>query len=347
MIVVLREDASRRDIDHVVRRAASLRLKAHVTQEAGRTRIGLHGDMEGLEAEVFGGLPGVEEVREVTRPFHLASREFQPESSEIVVDGIAVGADELVLMAGPCSVETESRMMRIGEAVLEAGATFLRGGAFKPRSSPYSFRGLAEEGLEILARVREATGLRVVTEVMSPELVGLVADYADLMQVGARNMQNYALLDALGEAGVPVLLKRGMSSTIEEFLLSAEYILAKGNPHVILCERGIRTFEPMTRNSLDITSVPLLKELTHLPVVVDPSHATGRASLVPAAGRAAVAAGCDGLIVEVHYEPESAWSDGAQTIATDAFRNLAVDVARLAGAVGRSFAGPEAGGPPA
>lgn len=347
MIVVLREGASRRDIDHVVRRAASLRLKAHVTQEDGRTRIGLHGDMEGLETEVFGGLPGVEEVREVTRPFHLASREFQPESSEIVFDGIVVGGIGLVLMAGPCSVETENRMMRIGEAVLEAGATFLRGGAFKPRSSPYSFRGLAEEGLEILARVREETGLRVVTEVMSPELVDLVAGYADLMQVGARNMQNYALLDALGEAGVPVLLKRGMSSTIEEFLLSAEYILAKGNPHVILCERGIRTFEPMTRNSLDITSVPLLKELTHLPVVVDPSHATGRASLVPAAGRAAVAAGCDGLIVEVHYEPESAWSDGAQTITTGAFRSLAVDVGKLAGAVGRQFVVPEAGGPPA
>ncbi len=322
MIIVFDLQASRRDIDHVVRRAASLRLKTHVSQQGGRTRVGLHGDLDGLDPSVFSGLPGVQDVRTLTRPFHLASREFKDEATHVHVGDEIVGGDRLVLMAGPCSVETRDQMMRVGSMVREAGATFIRGGAFKPRSSPYSFRGLAEEGLEILAEVREATGLLVVTEVMSPEQVGLVAGYADVFQIGARNMQNYALLDAVGKAGRPVLLKRGMSSTVEELLLSAEYILSHGNPDVILCERGIRTFETMTRNTLDINSVPLLHELTHLPVVVDPSHGTGKASLVPAVSRAAVAAGADGLLIEVHHDPSNAWSDGDQSITGEAFSKL-------------------------
>jgi 3-deoxy-7-phosphoheptulonate synthase len=329
MIIVFDLDASRRDIDHVVRRAASLRLKTHVSQQGGRTRVGLHGDLNGLDPSVFSGLPGVQDVRALTRPFHLASREFKDEATHVRVGDQVIGSDALVLMAGPCSVETRGQMMRIGSEVREAGATFLRGGAFKPRSSPYSFRGLAEEGLQILAEVREATGLLVVTEVMSPDQVGLVSDYADVFQVGARNMQNYALLDAVGEAGLPVLLKRGMSSTVEELLLSAEYILSHGNPDVILCERGIRTFEPMTRNTLDINSVPLLHELTHLPVVVDPSHGTGKASLVPAVSRAAVAAGAEGLMIEVHHDPANAWSDGDQSITCEAFSRLAPELLRI------------------
>jgi 3-deoxy-7-phosphoheptulonate synthase len=329
MIIVFDLEASRRDIDHVVRRAASLRLKTHVSQQGGRTRVGLHGDLNGLDPSVFSGLPGVQDVRILTRPFHLASREFKDEATHVHVGDRVVGGDTLILMAGPCSVETRDQMMRVGSAVREAGASFIRGGAFKPRSSPYSFRGLAEEGLQILAEVREATGLLVVTEVMSPEQVGLVAGYADVFQIGARNMQNYALLDAVGRAGRPVLLKRGMSSTVEELLLSAEYILSHGNPDVILCERGIRTFETMTRNTLDINSVPLLHELTHLPVVVDPSHGTGKASLVPAVSRAAVAAGADGLLIEVHHDPANAWSDGDQSITGEAFSRLSPQLIRI------------------
>ena len=329
MIIVFDLDASRRDIDHVVRRAASLRLKTHVSQQGSRTRVGLHGDLDGLDPSVFSGLPGVQDVKTLTRPFHLASREFKDEATHVHVADQIIGGDALILMAGPCSVETRDQMMRIGSGVRKAGASFIRGGAFKPRSSPYSFRGLAEEGLQILAEVREATGLLVVTEVMSPEQVGLVASYADVFQIGARNMQNYALLDAVGEAGLPVLLKRGMSSTVEELLLSAEYILSHGNPNVILCERGIRTFETMTRNTLDINSVPLLHELTHLPVVVDPSHGTGKASLVPAVSRAAVAAGADGLLIEVHHDPANAWSDGDQSITGEAFSRLTPQLIRI------------------
>ena len=340
MIIVFDLDASRRDIDHVVRRASSLHLKTHVSQQGGRTRVGLHGDLNGLDSSVFSGLPGVQDVRTLTRPFHLASREFKEEPTRVCVGEQVIGNGTLVLMAGPCSVETRDQMMRIGSEVREAGASFIRGGAFKPRSSPYSFRGLAEEGLQILAEVREATGLLVVTEVMSPEQVELVAGYADVFQIGARNMQNYALLDAVGRAGRPVLLKRGLSSTVEEFLLSAEYILSHGNPDVILCERGIRTFETMTRNTLDINSVPLLQELSHLPVVVDPSHGTGKASLVPAVSRAAIAAGADGLLIEVHHDPANAWSDGDQSITGDAFSMLVPQLE----AIQQALLGTEPGG---
>lgn len=340
MIIVLRAGTARSDIHYVVRRAVSLGLKPHVSEWEGKTRIGLTGDLNGIEPSVFTGLRGVEEIRQMTQPFALASREFRSEATTVSVGDQVIGGDALVLMAGPCSVETRERMLRIGHAVRDAGATFLRGGAFKPRSSPYSFRGLAREGLEILAEVRDQTGLMVVTEVMSPEQVELVAGFADLLQIGARNMQNYSLLDAVGAAAKPVLLKRGMMSTVQEFLLSAEYILAQGNPNVVLCERGIRTFEPTTRNSLDINSVPVLRELTHLPIMVDPSHATGKASLVPAVGRAAVAAGADGLLVEVHHAPGSAWSDGYQTITVEEFRTLSEELRRIAEALGRTVAAP-------
>jgi 3-deoxy-7-phosphoheptulonate synthase len=250
---------------------------------------------------------------------------------------IEIGAEQVVVMAGPCSVETLDRLLITARAVKAAGAQFLRGGAFKPRSSPYAFRGLAEKGLEMLAEARRETGLLIVTEVLSSEHLPLVTRYTDVIQIGARNMQNYSLLDAIGETHMPVLLKRGMSSTIEEFLLSAEYILSHGSPNVMLCERGIRTFETATRNSLDINSVPLLKELSHLPVIVDPSHATGKASLVKAVSRAAVAAGADGLIIEVHHDPDTAWSDGFQSLTPAQFVDVMQAIEPVAGAVGRTL----------
>jgi len=273
----------------------------------------------------------------VTRPFKRASRDFHPQDTLVTVGGTVVGGDEIVLIAGPCAVESQEQMSKIGQAVKEAGAQMIRGGAFKPRTSPYSFQGLGEEGLKILARVREETGLPIVTEVMEPDLVPLVTSYADVVQVGARNMQNFALLHAVGEAHRPVLLKRGMMSTMEELLMAAEYILSHGNDQVILCERGIRTFETYTRNTLDINAVPLLKQLTHLPVIVDPSHGTGKWELVEPVSRAAIAAGADGLIVEVHTDPSQAVSDGAQSLKPDTFRALIESVRKIAAAVGRQM----------
>jgi 3-deoxy-7-phosphoheptulonate synthase len=336
MVMILKPEATRRDIDYVIRRAANLGLRTHVSEQNGQTFIGLLGDLGDLDISALAGLPGVEQVRSMKRPFHLASRDLRPESTTVNVYGAVVGGERLAMMAGPCSVETLDRVLETARAAKDAGAQFLRGGAFKPRSSPYSFRGLAQEGLEILAEARRETGLAVVTEVLAPEQIPLVARYADVFQIGARNMQNYMLLDAVGETGMPVLLKRGMSSTIEEFLLSAEYILSHGNPNVILCERGIRTFETSTRNSLDINAIPVLKELTHLPVLVDPSHATGKASLVAAVSRAAIAAGADGLLIEVHHDPESAWSDGFQTLSAREFTDLMTGLEPIARAVGRS-----------
>jgi 3-deoxy-7-phosphoheptulonate synthase len=277
--------------------------------------------LESLEA-----MPGVESAVRISAPYKFVSREFKRERTQIRVDGATVGADEFIVMAGPCSVESEKQIMETAEAVAAAGARILRGGAFKPRTSPYDFQGLELEGLRLLAKAREATGLSIVTEVMSEHEVARVAEYADIMQVGARNMQNYALLKALGKCAKPVLLKRGMSSTIKELLMSAEYITAHGNPNVMLCERGIRTFETETRNTCDITAVAVLNELTHLPVILDPSHATGKRSLVPSLARAAVAIGADGLIVEVHPCPEKAFSDGAQSLTFDGFRAMMRDL---------------------
>jgi 3-deoxy-7-phosphoheptulonate synthase len=286
-------------------------------------------------------LPGVAEVVPVSRPFKLASREVIPEDTVVHVNGVAVGgASGLAVMAGPCSVESRDQTLATARAVRAAGATILRGGAFKPRSSPYAFRGLGVDGLELLAEARAETGLAIVTEVLTPGDVDAVARVADCLQIGARNMQNYALLDAVGEQSKPVLLKRGMSATIEEFLLSAEYVLARGNRNVILCERGIRTFEKYTRNTFDVNAIPLLKRLTHLPVVADPSHGTGKWYLVAPVALAAVAAGADGLLIEVHPSPDHALSDGFQSLTFDNFAALMLKVAAVASAVGRSVGGP-------
>jgi 3-deoxy-7-phosphoheptulonate synthase len=283
-------------------------------------------------------LPGVDRVVPISRPYKLASREFRPEDSVFPLDGVQVGDDGIVIIAGPCSVENRTQLLETAHAVREAGAHALRGGAFKPRTSPYSFQGLGEDGLELLAEARQVTGLPIVTEVMTPEQISLVARYADVLQVGARNMQNYALLHAVGESQQSVLLKRGMMASIEELLMAAEYILSHGNRRVMLCERGIRTFEDATRNTTDINAVPVLKALTHLPVVLDPSHSTGHWQYVNAIARAGIAAGADGLIVEVHPHPELALSDGGQSLKPERFVELVTQVKNIAQAVGRSLA---------
>ena len=323
MIISMRPHATREQIEHVCDRIREFGHKVHSIEGEERVVIGVVGlgdvtaCLESLEAT-----PGVESAVRITAPYKFVSREFKKEHSPVPVNGLDVGADEFVVIAGPCSVESEKQIMETAEGVAAAGARLLRGGAFKPRTSPYDFQGLELEGLRLLRKAREATGLAIVTEVMSDRDVELVAEYADCVQVGARNMQNFALLKSLGACGRPVLLKRGMSSTIRELLMSAEYVVAHGNPQVILCERGIRTFETATRNTCDIGAVPVLNELTHLPVIVDPSHAAGKRSLVPALSRAAVAAGADGLIVEVHPCPEKAVSDGAQSLTLADFGEL-------------------------
>ena len=320
MIISMRPHATREEIDYVCERIRDFGYKVHSIEGEERVVIGVIGVgdvtacLESLEAT-----PGVEKAVRISAPYKFVSKEFKQERSRIRVNGSEIGGDEFVVMAGPCSVENEKQILETAEAVAAAGAKVLRGGAFKPRTSPYDFQGLALEGLRLLAKARDATGLAIVTEIMSEADVDTVAEYADIMQVGARNMQNFALLKALGKCSRPVLLKRGMSSTIKELLMSAEYITAHGNPNVILCERGIRTFETATRNTCDIAAVPVLSELTHLPVILDPSHATGKRSLVPALSRAAVAIGADGLIVEVHPRPEKAMSDGAQSLRTEQF----------------------------
>ncbi len=324
----MRPHATRQEIEHVCERIREFGYKVHSIEGEERVVIGVVGVgdvtacLESLEAT-----PGVESAVRISAPYKFVSREFKKDHSSIKVNGIEIGGDEFVVMAGPCSVENERQIMETAEAVAQAGAKMLRGGAFKPRTSPYDFQGLERDGLKLLRKAREATGLAVITEIMSDRDVELVAEYADCMQVGARNMQNFALLKSLGGCGRPVLLKRGMSSTIKELLMSAEYIVAHGNPNVILCERGIRTFETATRNTCDIAAVPVLNELTHLPVILDPSHATGKRSLVPALARAGVAIGADGLIVEVHPCPEKAVSDGAQSLTLDGFRGMMRDLA--------------------
>ena len=337
MLIKMRPDATPEDIEYILGRVRSLGLATHVSEDHGQTVIGLLGDLRAVSEGALSGLRGVEQLLPLRAPFRLASREFRPENRTITIDGVTFGGSQIVVMAGPCSVESRDQLMRTAWAVKQAGASVLRGGAFKARTSPYSFRGLGEEGLKLLAEARRATGLLVVTEVMSPEQVSLVARYADVLQIGARNMQNFELLDAVGRARRPVLLKRGMMSTIEELLLSSEYILSNGNTDVILCERGIRTFETYTRNTLDIGAIPLLKELSHLPVIADPSHATGKASLVAAVSRAAIAAGADGLLIEVHPDPAAALSDGPQSITPQQFDRLMQSARQIAQAVGRTI----------
>ena len=328
MIISMRPHATRQEIEHVCERIREFGYKVHSIEGEERVVIGVVGMgdvtacLESLEAT-----PGVESAVRISAPYKFVSREFKKEHSAIRVNGVEVGGGEFIVMAGPCSVESERQIMESAEAVAAAGARVLRGGAFKPRTSPYDFQGMELEGLKLLRKAREATGLAIITEVMSDRDVELVAEYADCMQVGARNMQNFALLKSLGSCGRPVLLKRGMSSTIKELLMSAEYIVAHGNPNVILCERGIRTFETATRNTCDIAAIPVLNELTHLPVILDPSHATGKRSLVPAVARAGVAVGADGLIIEVHPCPEKAVSDGAQSLTVPGFREMMRDLA--------------------
>jgi len=337
MIVIMRMGASPEEIQNVVDRVSDLGFRTHLSQGEERTIIGVIGDERPVDKDSLARMQGVERIVPILRPFKLASRDFQPHDTLIDISGHTVGGKRLTIIAGPCAVESREQILETAQVVKEAGAHMLRGGAFKPRTSPYSFQGLGEDALAHLAEAREMTGLPVVTEVMAPDQIPLVTKYADVLQIGTRNMQNYALLHAVGEAGFPVLLKRGMMSTIEELLMSAEYILSHGNRKVMLCERGIRTFETYTRNTLDINAVPVLKELTHLPVIVDPSHATGKWNLVSSVSRAAVAAGADGLIVEVHPHPEKALSDGGQSLRSARFAELMTQLIRVAEAVGRTL----------
>ena len=336
MIIVMKSRASQEQVSGVVKRIETLGYRAHLSQGEETTIIGVIGDDRPIDRTQFEVLDGVEKTVPILKPFKLASRDMRPADTLIPLNNLQAGGSQIVIIAGPCSVESRSQILESAQAVKEAGATALRGGAFKPRTSPYSFQGMGEEGLQLLAEAREATGLPVVTEAMSPEQILLVEKYADVIQIGARNMQNYTLLNAAGESRKPVLLKRGMMSTIEELLMSAEYILAKGNSQIMLCERGIRTFEKYTRNTTDINAVPVLKQMTHLPVILDPSHGTGKWEYVSAIAKAGVAAGADGLIVEVHPNPAEAMSDGAQSLKPEKFAQLVREVRRVAEAVGRT-----------
>ncbi len=335
MIVVMSINASTSDISHVIARIRSMGYEIHLSEGKERTIIGVIGKGHPINREQIALLPGVQEVMPVSHPYKIASREYHPDDTLVPLNGIQIGGEELAIIAGPCAVEGRTEILEIAHAIREAGATALRGGAFKPRTSPYAFQGLGEEGLRYLAEAREATGLPIVTEVMDPALVPLVCEYADVLQLGARNMQNYALLHAVGESQHPVLLKRGMSSTIEELLMAAEYILSHGNMRVMLCERGIRTFETATRNTFDINAIPVLKQASHLPVIADPSHGVGKWEYVESVSMAAIAAGADGVILEVHQDPETAMSDGRQSLKPERFAALVTKVKQLAPVVNR------------
>jgi 3-deoxy-7-phosphoheptulonate synthase len=335
MLIVMKPHATQAEIEAVVERIRSLGLTPHPIPGAQRVAIGITGNKGPLEPDVFEVLPGVADAIRVSQPFKLVSREVKEEDSVIDVGGVPLGGGALTVIAGPCSVESREQLLEAAHAVKKAGARFLRGGAYKPRTSPYEFQGLAEEGLKLLALAREETGLKVVTEVMDVETLPMVSHYADVLQIGARNMQNFSLLKQLGTLRKPILLKRGPSATIKEWLMAAEYIVSRGNYQVALCERGIRTFETMTRNTLDLNAVPILKSLTHLPVIVDPSHGIGLRAHVPAMARAGIAAGADGIIVEVHPHPEKALSDGQQSLTPSEFDELMRQVRVIAGAIGR------------
>ncbi|MDQ7784452.1 MAG: 3-deoxy-7-phosphoheptulonate synthase [Desulfomonilaceae bacterium] len=337
MVIVMKKEAGEGLVSKVLAKVESLGLTAHLSRGKIRTIVGVVGDNSAVEPDSFACLDGVERVVPLLGPFKLASRDFKKENTVFSIDGSQIGDKKIIVMAGPCAVEDKNQVIEAALAVKKAGAVALRGGAFKPRTSPYSFQGLGEEGLKLLAMARDMAGLAVVTEVTTPEQVPLVAQYADVLQVGARNMQNFGLLHAVGESHKPVLLKRGLSSTLEEFLNAAEYILSHNNPRVILCERGIRTFETYTRNTLDINAIPALKLLSHLPVIVDPSHGTGKRELVSAVSKAAIAAGADGLMIEVHPNPENARSDGAQSLRPEEFEQLMKELRPVAEAVGRTL----------
>ncbi|SPQ01955.1 Phospho-2-dehydro-3-deoxyheptonate aldolase [Candidatus Sulfobium mesophilum] len=339
-IIVLNRDATEEDIRHVVKKLEGKGLRVHISAGTERTIIGVIGDTSKVteeEEDAFRAAPGVENVLRILKPYKLASREFKKENTEISVGGIVIGGRKIPVMAGPCAVENKTVLMAIAEKVKACGASFLRGGAYKPRTSPYTFQGLGEEGLKYLAHAREKTGLPVVTEIMDPRDLEAIVKYADIIQIGARNMQNFRLLLEVGSAQKPVLLKRGLSSTIKEWLMSAEYIMSRGNHQVMLCERGIRTFETATRNTLDLSAVPVLKQLTHLPVVVDPSHGVGKRDLVAPMAKAAIAAGADALLIEVHTNPEEAVSDGEQSLKPDHFEKMMKELKPVAEAVGRKL----------
>jgi 3-deoxy-7-phosphoheptulonate synthase len=336
MIIVMKGAATEEDLQRVIQTIEELGYQSHVIRGTQRSVVGAVGDERGkARLQSLEALPGVESVVPILQPFKLASREFKPTKTIVRVRDVEIGGDRLPVVAGPCSVESEDQILETAKAVKEAGASILRGGAFKPRTSPYAFQGLGEEGLRLLTAAREETGLAIVTEVLKPEDVDLVAGTADMLQVGARNMQNFALLKRVGEARKPVLLKRGISSTIQEFLMAAEYILSEGNYDVVLCERGIRTFETATRFTLDLNAVPVIRKLSHLPVVVDPSHGTGHWEYVGPMAKAAVACGADGLMIEVHVRPEIAFSDGIQSLKPTLFRELMREIAPFVQAAGR------------
>ncbi len=337
MIIVLKAHTTKEEKQRIIDKVHSLGLKTMVSEGVERSIIGVIGEEDKIRVQPLEAFPGVEQVIPVLSPFKLVSREFKPENSTITVKDVTIGGDEIVIMGGPCAIENLHTLREIAQNVKKVGAKVLRGGAFKPRTSPYSFQGLGVEGLKIMKQVCDEVGILSVTEVMDPRDVELMADYVDIMQVGARNMQNFNLLKEIGKSKRPVVLKRGMMATIKEFLMSAEYILSEGNFNVILCERGIRTFETYTRNTMDINAVPVIKSLSHLPIIVDPSHATGKWGLVTPVSKAAVAAGADGLLVEVHVHPEEAVSDGTQSLNTENFKILVEEVRAVAQAVGRKI----------
>jgi 3-deoxy-7-phosphoheptulonate synthase len=337
MLVVMQEGASESQIENVIDRLVAMGFTVHRSTGVRHTVLGGVGPVDDFEPADFEVMEGVKECHRIVSPYKLASRHFRPSGTTVKVNGVEIGATKIVVMAGPCSVESEDQINRVAEQVASAGATVLRGGAFKPRTSPYSFQGLGEQGLRLMRDAADRHGLLVVSEVMDAAQIPMIAEYAHILQVGARNMQNFNLLRELGDRQKPVLLKRGISATIEELLLSAEYILAGGNYDVILCERGIRTFESYTRNTMDISAIPVVKKLSHLPMIADPSHGTGRRDKVLPMARAAVAAGADGLIIEVHDNPDKALSDGAQSLFPDQFRELMDQLRIIAPAVGRTL----------
>ena len=338
MFIVMQQGHTEKDLGDILERLTQMGFTGHVSQGVERTVVGVVGRTYPELKETLEMWPGVDDVVPISRPHKLSGREFQPQDTVIVVGDVTIGGEALVVIAGPCAVETEEQLLEAARAVKAAGANILRGGAFKPSTSPYSFRGLGQDGLDILAQARQETGMPIITEVMTPGDVELVSRYADILQVGARNMQNFNLLDEVGKAQKPVMLKRGLSATIQEWLLSAEYILAQGNRQLMLCERGIRTFETYTRNTMYIRAIPIIKKLSHLPVIADPSHGTGKWHLVTPVSLAAVAAGADGLMIEVHPSPEHALKDGAQSLTFDNFQQLMVRVVPVAASVGRKMA---------
>lgn len=339
MLILMKPQATEQELESVEGRIRELGYTPHRIPGSLRTAVGITGNRGAVDPGLFKFLPGVADAVPISQPFKLVSREVRPEDTVVRVGDVEIGGSAVVLMAGPCSVETEEQILTTARAVRASGARFLRGGAFKPRTSPYEFQGLRDGGLDLLAKARAETGLKIVTEVKDTATLPAVAEVADVLQIGARNMQNFSLLEAVGDLRKPVLLKRGPSATLKELLLAAEYVVARGNRDVILCERGIRTFETMTRNTLDLNAVPMLKQLSHLPVMVDPSHGIGVRNGVTAMARAAIAAGADGVIVEIHPDPDRAWSDGAQSLTLPMFEQLTKDVAAIARAVGREVVG--------